>query len=98
MLSQQTFKAHAVISMGGLCSSMADFVVAAAGVAGGGERPAKKAAGENESWEDEVNMDVFYTDATKYWEVNMTLFECTIVVCARAGDTIYSGRHVGWLW
>lgn len=24
---------------------------------------------EEESWENEVNMEVFYTDAVKYWKV-----------------------------
>lgn len=53
--------------MGALCSAMADLM------AGGGadeEQPKKKTdGGEDENWEDEINMDVFYTDAVKYWEV-----------------------------
>ena len=53
--------------MGGLCASMANLV---AGEAGSEERPGREGEEkEEESWEKEVNMDVFYTDAVKYWEV-----------------------------
>ena len=56
--------------MGGLCGTMADLVVAAAT---GGQQaegvPERKEEDREETWEDEVNMDVFYTDAVKYWEV-----------------------------
>ena len=53
--------------MGGLCASMANLV---AGEAGSEERPGREGEEkEEESWEKEVNMGVFYTDAVKYWEV-----------------------------
>lgn len=53
-------------SMGGLYSAMAgvaDETAPASAVA------CKDSSEEEESWENEVNMDVFYTDAAKYWEV-----------------------------
>lgn len=36
----------------------------------GEERPAE--GDEEEDWTAEVNMDEFYTDAAKYWEVRTT--------------------------
>ena len=60
--------AHAHDSMGGLCRAMAELVFAAA--AGSQEEGlSRKEGGEEEDWEDEVDMGVFYTDAAKYWEV-----------------------------
>lgn len=35
---------------------------------------------EEESWEDEVNMDVFYTDAAKYWKVHVAR-RCGLLQC-----------------
>ena len=52
--------------MGGLCSWMANVVAAERGDE---ERPGKKEEDGDENWEDEVDMNVFYTDAVKYWEV-----------------------------
>ena len=55
--------------MGGLCSAMADVVVAATATAGEEVGLARKEEEGEDNWEDEVDMDVFYTDAAKYWEV-----------------------------
>ena len=46
--------------MGGLCGAMA---------ASTSEEENGTKAKEGESWEDEVKMEDFYTDAVKYWEV-----------------------------
>ena len=73
--------------MGALCSAMADLL---AGEGEGEERPEKKAEGEDECWEKEVNMDVFYTDAEKYWEVRNNNFSaCKLCVRTRAGNSSY---------
>ena len=34
----------------------------------------EKATDEDTTWEDEVNMGVFYTDAVEYWKVCAPLF------------------------
>lgn len=65
------------------------------------DRLEEKAEDEDESWEDEVNMDVFYTDAAKYWKVRevLTLFR-SIYVCVTfiVGGSGYSRGNVGWIW
>ena len=56
--------------MGGLCGSMAELVGSLSGDQGesnGGPEAGKKSG--DETWEDEIDMTVFYKDAAKYWEV-----------------------------
>ena len=63
--------------MGGLFAAMA-------GVLAGETAPAsavtcREKPGEDGNWEKEVNMEAFYTDAVKYWEVSLQLLAVAII-------------------